>query len=86
VVIQHGGLHLLVNNAGIDGGSFPLAEYPPEEFDRVIAVNLRGVFLGMRYGIPRILASGGGAIVNTASAAGIRGSRPWPGTRRPRPR
>jgi NAD(P)-dependent dehydrogenase (short-subunit alcohol dehydrogenase family) len=73
VVARYGGLHLLVNNAGIDGGPFPLAQYPPDEFDRVIAVNLRGVFLGMRYGIPHILASGGGAIVNTASAAGIRG-------------
>jgi NAD(P)-dependent dehydrogenase (short-subunit alcohol dehydrogenase family) len=73
LVAHHGGLHLMVNNAGIDGGSFPLADYPLEEFDRVIGVNLRGVFLGMRYAIPHILASGGGAIVNMASVAGVRG-------------
>ena len=73
-VVEHlGGLHMLVNNAGIDGSPAPLADYSPEEFDRVVAINLRGVFLGMRYGIPHILASGGGSIVNIASAAGIRG-------------
>jgi NAD(P)-dependent dehydrogenase (short-subunit alcohol dehydrogenase family) len=52
----------------------PLTDYPEEVFDRVIAVNLKGVWLGMRQVAPRMRARGGGAIVNTASIAGLRGS------------
>lgn len=64
-----GGLHILCNNAGINGAMSLTAEYAVEEYDRVMAVNARGVFLGMRYGIPLMLESGGGSIVNTASMA-----------------
>lgn len=65
-----GGLHLLVNNAGIGGPSAPTGEYPLDGWAQVIGVNLNGVFYGLRFGIPAMLASGGGAIVNMASILG----------------
>jgi len=64
---QYGGLHLAVNNAGIGGASAPTGEYPLESWRKVMATNLDSVFYGMRYQIPAIQASGGGAIVNMAS-------------------
>lgn len=72
-----GGLHALVNNAGIGGASAPIADYPLDSWDQVIAINQSGVFYGMKYGIPAILSSGGGAVVNMTSilgAVGIAGS------------
>ncbi len=60
-------LHIAVNNAGIGGASLPTGEYPIEEWNKVLSVNLSGVFYGMRYQIPALLKSGGGAIVNIAS-------------------
>jgi NAD(P)-dependent dehydrogenase (short-subunit alcohol dehydrogenase family) len=69
----YGRLDYAVNNAGILQPFQPLTELSTEWFDRSIAVNLRGVFLGMKYQIPAILKSGGGAIVNTSSAAGLVG-------------
>ncbi|MEZ0365900.1 SDR family NAD(P)-dependent oxidoreductase [Mycobacterium sp. pUA109] len=71
-VERFGGLHVLCNNAGIDGDIAPTAAYSPENFDRVIAVNLRGVFLGMHHAIPAMLQSGGGSIINTASIAAVK--------------
>ncbi|WP_323009659.1 SDR family NAD(P)-dependent oxidoreductase [Paracoccus sp. (in: a-proteobacteria)] len=65
-----GGLHLLVNNAGIGGPSAPIGEYPLDGWKKVIDINLNAVFYGMRYGIPVMLDSGGGAIVNIASILG----------------
>ncbi|MBK8085440.1 MAG: SDR family oxidoreductase [Devosia sp.] len=70
---QFGGLHLAVNNAGIGGPSAPTGEYPLEGWHKVIDTNLNSVFFGMRYQIPAILASGGGAIVNMASILGAVG-------------
>lgn len=67
---HYGGLHLAVNNAGIGGASAPTGEYPLDSWHKVIATNLNSVFYGMRYQIPAILASGGGAIVNMASILG----------------
>lgn len=69
-VKTYGGLHLAVNNAGIGGAAAPTGEYPVESWDKVIGINLNGVFYGMRHEIPAILASGGGAIVNMASILG----------------
>jgi NAD(P)-dependent dehydrogenase (short-subunit alcohol dehydrogenase family) len=69
----YGRLDFAHNNAGIAGAGFPIPEYPLEEWYRGIDVMLSGVFLGMRYEIPAILAAGGGAIVNTASGAGLIG-------------
>ncbi|EDX80017.1 MAG: SDR family NAD(P)-dependent oxidoreductase [Alphaproteobacteria bacterium] len=68
-----GGLHLAVNNAGIEGSRQLLADYDLEAWDKMIAVNLNGVFFGMRRQIPAILAQGGGAIVNVSSVLGIHG-------------
>ncbi len=64
---------MLYNNAGIEGESGFIAQLSEEAFDRVIAINLRGVWLGMKYGLPRIVERGGGAVINTASVAGIVG-------------
>jgi NAD(P)-dependent dehydrogenase (short-subunit alcohol dehydrogenase family) len=72
-VRRFGRLDVLVNNAGIDGLCVPTPDYPEEEFDRVMAVNCRSVFLGMKFGIPEMLKTGGGSIVNTASTAAING-------------
>lgn len=66
-----GALNILCNNAGIQGPMQKTAEYDEAAFDRVVAVNARGVFLGMKYAIPLMLESGGGNIVNTASMASV---------------
>ncbi len=66
----YGGLHLAVNNAGIGGPAMPTGEYPLDGWQKVIDTNLNSVFYGMRYQIPAMLASGGGAIVNMASILG----------------
>jgi NAD(P)-dependent dehydrogenase (short-subunit alcohol dehydrogenase family) len=73
-VRQFGGVDVLFNNAGIEGHVGSMLTYPEETFDRVIAVNLKGVWLGMRAVVPRMRQRGGGAIVNTSSIAGLRGS------------
>lgn len=67
---QTGALHLAVNNAGIGGAQAPVGEYPLDAWEQVIAVNLNGVFYGMRYQIPAMERAGGGAIVNMASILG----------------
>ena len=69
-VKEFGALHVAVNNAGISGPSASAGEYPVDGWDRVIAINLSGVFYGMRYQIPAMLDSGGGSIVNIASILG----------------
>ena len=68
-VERFGKLDVICNNAGIQGPIALTADYPEEEWDRVLAVNLKGVFLGMKYAIPEMLKSGGGSIVNTSSMA-----------------
>ena len=69
-VAQTGGLHLLVNNAGIGGPANQVGEYPLDGWQHVIDVNLTGVFYGMRFGLPEMVKAGGGAIVNMASILG----------------
>jgi NAD(P)-dependent dehydrogenase (short-subunit alcohol dehydrogenase family) len=61
------------NNAGIEGAAATTVNYSAEAWDRVIAINLTGVWLCMKYEIPQMLKTGGGAIVNTASTAGLVG-------------
>ena len=72
---EFGGLHVLFNNAGIfpEGDGSPV-ETSEEVWQRVIDVNLKGVFLGCKHGIPALLASGGGSIVNTASFVAVVGA------------
>lgn len=69
-VKKFGGLHLAVNNAGIGGPLADTGDYPIDGWDKVIAINLSGVFYGLRYQIPAMLNSGGGSIVNMASILG----------------
>lgn len=66
----YGRLDAAVNNAGIGGETAPTADYPVEAWDRVIGINLSGVFYGMKAQIPAMLETGGGAIVNVASILG----------------
>jgi NAD(P)-dependent dehydrogenase (short-subunit alcohol dehydrogenase family) len=68
---KYGRVDCAFNNAGIEGKMLDTAAYPEEMFDRVIAINLKGVWLCMKYEIAQMLKQGGGAIVNTASAAGL---------------
>lgn len=70
---RFGRLDVLINNAGFGGEMKPLHEQTAETWDRIHAVNIRGVFLGMKYGVTSMLKTGGGAIVNITSAAGIVG-------------
>ena len=70
----YGRIDAFFNNAGIEGKVVPTQDYDEEVFDRVIAVNLKGVFLGMRHVLPVMLKQRSGAIVNTASVAGLFGS------------
>jgi NAD(P)-dependent dehydrogenase (short-subunit alcohol dehydrogenase family) len=68
-----GRLDFAFNNAGIEQPPAKLHEIGDDEWDRVIDINLRGVFYGMKHEIPAMLATGGGAIVNTSSGAGVIG-------------
>ena len=69
-----GGLDYACNNAGIEGTPYvPTVEYDEDVWDRVMAVNLKGVWLCMKYQIPEMLKRGGGAIVNMSSVAGLKG-------------
>jgi NAD(P)-dependent dehydrogenase (short-subunit alcohol dehydrogenase family) len=73
-VERYGGIDVFLANAGIEGEIHSIPEYPVEVFDRVIAVNVRGVWLGLKYVIPAMRERGGGSIVITSSTAGIHGS------------
>ncbi|GIW41585.1 MAG: short chain dehydrogenase [Candidatus Binatia bacterium] len=70
-VSRYGRLDIAFHNAGVGGEFGDVVACSEENFDRVLAVNLRGVFLGMKYAIPAILESGGGVVLNTASVAGM---------------
>lgn len=75
-VERFGKVDVLLNNAGFGGPHVALADTDEALFDKILAINLKGVFLGMKYAIPAMLDGGGGAIVNTASASGLVG---WKG-------
>ncbi|NEW27107.1 SDR family NAD(P)-dependent oxidoreductase [Nocardia cyriacigeorgica] len=68
---SHGEITGFVNNAGIEGWIGPLADYPGPAFDAVLAVNVKGVFLGLKHALRRM--NSGGSVVNMASTAGLRG-------------
>ncbi len=70
-VERFGRIHAAVNNAGTEGRYGPVQDMTVEDFERIIGVNLRGIWLGLKYQIPHMLAQGGGAIVNTSSTAGV---------------
>lgn len=70
-----GRIDILMNNAGWQGQVRPLIDYPEEVFDEVMAVNVKGVFLGLKHVLPVMVAQGKGAVVNTASLAAHIGTR-----------
>jgi NAD(P)-dependent dehydrogenase (short-subunit alcohol dehydrogenase family) len=73
-----GSLEVMVNNAGVRDGYVPCTEMSEALFDRIIEINLKGVFLGCRSALPPMLAAGYGKIINVASIAGIRPNRGGP--------
>ena len=73
-VDRWGGIDALLANAGIEGTLSLITDYPIDVFDRVMAVNVRGVWLGIKYAVPEMLERGGGSIVITSSTAGIGGT------------
>jgi NAD(P)-dependent dehydrogenase (short-subunit alcohol dehydrogenase family) len=70
----YGVIDCFLNNAGIEGRVAPIAEYDEADFDAVMAVNVKGVFLGLRYVLPVMIRQRAGAIVNTSSTAGLKGA------------
>ena len=72
---QFGRLDAIFNNAAIEGLMAPISDYPDDEFERVMRVNVRSVWLGMKHALPALAEAGGGSIVNTASTGGLMG---WP--------
>jgi NAD(P)-dependent dehydrogenase (short-subunit alcohol dehydrogenase family) len=75
---RYGAIDCFHNNAGIEGSVAPTHQYDEAMFDRVMAVNVKGVFLGLRHVLPVMLAQGRGSVVNTASVAGLVGSPGMP--------
>jgi NAD(P)-dependent dehydrogenase (short-subunit alcohol dehydrogenase family) len=72
-VARWGRIDVFFNNAGIEGAVAGIPEYPLEMFDRVMAVNVRGVWLGLKYVIPEMARTGGGSIIITSSLGGLKG-------------
>lgn len=72
-VEQFGGLHIMVNNAGVGGEQATTADYSIDNWQKVIDINLSGVFYGVKYAVPHIINSGGGSIINIASILGAVG-------------
>lgn len=70
---RFGGLHVIVNNAGISGSPKPTDQVTEAEWDRVQAVNVKGVFFGAKHSIPHLRVAGGGSIINLSSIAGLIG-------------
>ncbi len=73
-VERYGGVDIALQNAGIEGVVQSISDYPLDMFDKVLAVNVRGVWLGLKYTMPEMRKRGGGSIVITSSVAGIRGT------------
>ncbi|TMW70094.1 SDR family NAD(P)-dependent oxidoreductase [Alteribacter natronophilus] len=69
-----GTVDVLFNNAGIEGKVLPIPDYPSELFDKVLDVNVKGVFYGLKYAMPIMKENKGGSIINTASVAGLGGT------------
>ena len=75
---KYGRIDCFFNNAGIEGKVSPIVDYDEAVFDAVLGVNVKGVFLGLKHVLPEMIRQGGGAIVNTASVAGLVGTPGMP--------
>lgn len=73
-VEKFGKIDAFFNNAGIEGAVAPIAEYPVDEFDKVMKINVRGVWLGLKYAIPKMVENGSGSVILSSSVAGLRGT------------
>lgn len=73
VLDRYGGLDIFLANAGVEGVTATIEDYPLDVFDQVMAINVRGVFLGLKAAIPALRKRGGGSIIVTSSIGGIRG-------------
>jgi NAD(P)-dependent dehydrogenase (short-subunit alcohol dehydrogenase family) len=73
-VERFGSIHVLFLNAGVEGVVKPITEYPEETFDLVMDVNVKGVWLGLKHGLPVLQKAGGGSIIITSSVAGLQGT------------
>lgn len=71
---RFGSIDYFLNNAGVEGVVAPIIDSPIDAFDQVMAVNIKGVWLGLKYVIPAMLDNGGGSIVITSSMAGLKGT------------
>lgn len=74
-VSTFGELNILFNNAGIANSEVKSVDLTEEEWDQVIDINLKGVFLGIKYAVPELIKSGGGVIINTSSLLGLKGKK-----------
>ncbi|MBT2656147.1 glucose 1-dehydrogenase [Bacillus sp. ISL-18] len=71
----YSGLHIMFNNAGVGNTEVRSVDLSVEEWDRVVDINLKGVFLGIKYAVPALIESGGGSIINTSSLLGLKGQK-----------
>ena len=74
-VERYGKIDILFSNAGVEGVVKPLTEYPEDVFNKVLAVNLKGVWLSIKHSFPVMEKNGGGSIIITSSVGGLKGSR-----------
>ncbi|UZJ76879.1 SDR family NAD(P)-dependent oxidoreductase [Fictibacillus sp. KU28468] len=74
-ISEFGALHILFNNAGIGNPEVKSTDLPEEEWDRIVDINLKGVFLGIKHGVPELIKAGGGVIINTSSLLGLKGQK-----------
>ena len=71
---RYGGVDVLLANAGTEGDVLPITDYDPDRFDALMAVNVKGPWLGIRSSIPEMAKRGGGSIIITSSVAGLQGT------------
>ncbi len=71
---KFGAINIIFANAGIEGSVKPIVDYGMDEFDKIMAVNVRGVFLALKYGMPHLKEAGGGSIIISSSVSGMQGT------------